>query len=71
MSWKDKAHEIIAKECVASYTKAQKSKKKHVQYTVPEVAENLIECLDTEDEERAKSIFIAYNDKEYGWNYES
>lgn len=64
--WRDKAQRLIYLSCKKSYEKAQISKdtnkryKKHVPYIVPEIAENLIECLNKDDEEKAKAIFLSY-----------
>ena len=60
--WMKKAHRVIGELCLASFKAAnQKSDgsyyKRHRPYTVPSMAEALIECLNTEDEERAKAIF--------------
>ena len=58
MSWRDKAHREIASLCLVSYQQANKGRKRHVPYSVPEQAKELIECLDTNDEDRAKAIFV-------------
>jgi hypothetical protein len=62
-TWQDKAHQIIAQECSAAYRAANQKRdgtwrKKHVPYHVPPIAQALVECLNTDDEVRAKSIFI-------------
>jgi hypothetical protein len=62
-SWRDKAAEEIGKLCRAEYlrvntTKAGKRRKKHVSYSVPAIAEELVECLETDNEYRAKQIFL-------------
>ena len=65
--WRDKAQRLIYLSCRDSYTKAQTSKstgkkyKQHVAYAVPEFAEQLIECLDKDDEARAKTLFLSYD----------
>ena len=65
-SWRDKAHRRIGELCLQAYRQANQLpngmfRKKHVPYTVPVEASTLVKCLDTNDEERAKSIFV------YGW----
>lgn len=61
MSWEDKAHRLIALLCRASYKQANaRPRKKHRPYSVPETAQELIACLDTRDEKRAKAIFLSY-----------
>jgi hypothetical protein len=60
MSWYTKAHRIIAELSQAAYRAAGNGshRKRHVPYSVPETAEMLIDCLNRDDEERAKVIFI-------------
>ena len=65
-SWRDKAHRRIRELCSNAYRQANQLpngmfRKKHVPYTVPAEASALVKCLDTDDEMRAKSIFV------YGW----
>ena len=63
-TWHDKAHELIAAMCMESYRQmnpVSKKRKKHVQYAVPALAQLLVECLNKNDEERAKSIFMNYD----------
>ena len=65
LTWRDKAHRLIADACRASYLQANTSPsgkryKKHRDYAVPQAAEDLIRCLDTDDEHGAKALF---------WNY--
>ena len=62
-TWQDKAHRIIAALCLESYSKTNTKKdggkyKTHRPYIVPQEAEILIECLNTNDEHRAKSMFV-------------
>jgi hypothetical protein len=61
--WKDKAHKIIGGLCRESYLKANKLpngqlRKKHVPYSVPQEAMELVDCLNKNDEERAKQLFM-------------
>ena len=60
--WQKKVHKVISELCLESYRQANYKKgkkyKKHKQYSVPDEALDLIECLDTDDEERAKSIML-------------
>lgn len=58
MTWHVRAHKIIAALCLESYRQANKGKKRHVPYSVPETAMELIECLNTDDEKRAKAIML-------------
>ncbi len=58
-----KAHRIIGVLCMASYVQANTRKdggryKKHRPYSVPEEAEELIDCLNRDDEHTLKSIFM-------------
>jgi len=69
-AWRNKARSIISAECSASYkavnfTKAGKKLKKHVPHTVPPIAQALVECLQKNDECRAKAIFLALNEGQH------
>lgn len=58
-TWQDKAHKIIAQECLQAQRAANRQRRKqHIPYHVPPIAQALVECLDTDDEVRAKSIFV-------------
>ena len=61
--WEEKANRIIARVCLASYRAANvrrdgTRRKRHVPYSVPDVAKRLVEALDRGDEETAKAIFL-------------
>ena len=61
--WEEKAHRIIARVCLESYRAANIKKdgsrrKRHVPYSVPDVARRLVEALGRNDEETAKAIFL-------------
>lgn len=61
--WRAKAEREIAKLCFASYVQANRLangsfRKRHVPYSVPEKAQELVACLATNDEIRAKQIFL-------------
>ncbi len=71
MSWQTKAHKIIGDLCMESYLQANPKAmkfhdkygaftpvKRHNPYSVPLLAEQLINCLNQDDEETAKAIFI-------------
>ena len=63
MNWRNKAHTEIAKLCKESHRQANTNKsgkpyKRLRPYSVPELARDLIDCLNTDDEHRAKSIFV-------------
>jgi len=66
-SWRDKANKLIAEDCMAAYLKANTRKngkryKRHHPYSVSELADRLITCLDNQDqvaaEAEAKRIFL-------------
>lgn len=65
MSWYDKAYRVVGELCLDSYKQANyrrgKKYKKHRPYSVPLLAKLLIEALDEDDEEQAKSLFIRYS----------
>lgn len=59
MTWQEKAHRLIAADCFAAWRDANTPRRKqHRPYTVPEQARALVECLASNDEPRAKAIFI-------------
>ena len=63
MTWRNKAEKQIQSICRAEYlrvntTKSGKKRRRHVSYTIPQEALDLLECLNTNDEERAKAIFV-------------
>lgn len=60
--WREKANKLIEKMSFDAYKKANilpsgQKRKKHVPYSIPFHAEQLVECLKDNDEERAKAIF--------------
>ena len=62
--WRGKCHRIIHTECKRSYEQANRLKsgklrKRHRPYSVPEIAQDMIHFLDTNDERGAKAMFIA------------
>ena len=68
-AWRAKANEIIGTLCRESYlaantTKSGKRRKRHVPYSVPVTAKALVECLNKNDEVRAKNIFLKLNERE-------
>ena len=58
MSWENKAKRVIGVLCKESYEQANKGRKRHVPYSVPETARDLTDCLNNGDEERAKAIMM-------------
>lgn len=60
-AWRQKAQAIISLECARAYTAANKGKKRHVPYRVPEIAEALIKALDKNDEHEVKRLFHIYH----------
>ena len=64
-AWRSKAHRIIADECHAAWLKANtkqdgKRYRHRRPYAIPALAEMLVACLNTNDEERANRLFIAH-----------
>jgi hypothetical protein len=56
--WQQKADRLIGEYCLAAWREANPiGRKRHKPYSVPEVAQELAECLDTNDELRAKQLF--------------
>lgn len=65
-AWRGKAEKIIAELSRQSYEQANRLpsgqlRKKHVPYSTPTMAQDLVECLNTHDEERAKALFLSYD----------
>lgn len=64
--WRAKAEKRIAELCTASYRQANTLKDgrraaRHRPYSVPALAEELVECLKNDDEARAKLLFINWD----------
>ncbi len=62
-SWRDKAHAIIAAECRRSYEQANRLpngrlRRRHVPYTVPALAQQMIDYLGRDAEHEAKAEFV-------------
>jgi hypothetical protein len=56
-----KAHEMIAADCLASYKAVnppKRKRKRHVPYSVPQRAADLIAALDADDAERCAAILL-------------
>ena len=60
-TWRDKANRLISKLCLEANRAANLGHKKHVPYRVPELAKELVDCLEKNDEHRAKSLFLSYD----------
>ena len=61
-AWKLKAHRIIGNVCRASMLAANPpGRKRHTPYAVPELAADLIACLNRDDEHGAKALFLTYD----------
>ena len=61
-AWHDKANRLIAQYCLASYRQANilsngATRKRHVPYSVPEIAQALVAALGANDEHEAKRLF--------------
>lgn len=63
-AWRDKAHRLIGDMCLAAYQKVNPQprygKRKAKPYQVPALAQELVECLNTNNEDKAKGIFLGY-----------
>lgn len=64
--WAKKAYRLISIMCEQSYRQANPepkvpgTRRKHKPYAVPALAQDLIRCLNTDDEVEAKRIFMSY-----------
>jgi hypothetical protein len=61
-TWRDKANELIATYCAHSYREANflptgRKRKRHIAYSVPEIAAALVAALRANDEHEAKRLF--------------
>lgn len=62
-TWKEKAHRVINDLCRQSYLKSNRLpdgtlRKRHVPYSIPQEAQDLIRCLKDNDEVGAKEMFL-------------
>lgn len=65
LAWRHKAERLIARLARQSFEQANmmrngKLRKRHVPYALPALAEALVKCLDRNDEERAKALFLTH-----------
>ena len=65
--WQDRVKKIIEQLAYQAYTQANTKKgggryKRHRPYSVPPVCGELLECLNNNDEERAKAIMMFNGD---------
>lgn len=63
MAWREKAERLIAEACLEAYRKTNTKPdgtryRKHRPYAVPEHAQALLEALNADDEQKAKSIML-------------
>lgn len=64
--WVKKAHRLISIMCEQSYRQANpkpkvpSTRRKHRPYQVPQLADDLVRCLNTDNELEAKRIFLSY-----------
>lgn len=62
LTWRDKAKRLIGNLCRQSYLSVNRpGRKRHVPYAVPELAQQLIDCLNRDDEITAKALFLSYD----------
>jgi len=60
--WIDKAERLIASLSLDAYRTANPiPRKRHKPYTIPPLARELVECIGTNDEHRAKRLFLSYD----------
>ena len=64
--WIDKANRIIKTLSEKSYRDANimkngRKRKIYVPYSIPELAENLVQCISEGKEMRAKALFLSYD----------
>ncbi len=63
--WREKANRLIANLSMMAYREANyrngKKLKRHVPYSIPALASQLVECLNKNDEHQAKALFLSYD----------
>ena len=60
MAWQDKVKDAIATQCLESRNNARGNRKRHVPYSVPELARAMIAALNNEDEKESKRLLLIY-----------
>lgn len=60
MSWQDNVKKAIAAQCLAAYRQANKGKKRHVAYPVPDLARAMVDSLNVDDEKEGKRLLLIY-----------
>ena len=60
MSWHDKVKQAIAEQCLAAYRQANKGKRRHVPYRVPDLALAMVAALNCDDEIEGKRLLLLY-----------
>lgn len=67
-AWRNKVNQVILSLCADAYKKANilpngQKRKRHVPYSVPELAQELVKALGEDNEEKCKSLMM--------WEYDS
>lgn len=62
-TWQGKAHRIIGKLSLRAYKQANpKPNRQAKAYGIPQLAADLVDCLNRNDEVGAKLLFLSYDD---------
>ena len=65
MTWRDKVHEVVELAALESYRHMNyrdgRRLKRHVPYTLPGWADDLVKSLGQDDEEACKAIMLSYD----------
>lgn len=59
-TWRHVLDQMIAEQCKAAYEAANKGRKRHVPYPVPECAMAMVEALNKDDEYEGKRLMLVY-----------
>jgi hypothetical protein len=60
MAWHDKVKESIAAQCEQARLQARGNRKRHVPYSVPELARAMVQALNEDNETEGKRLLLIY-----------
>lgn len=60
MAWQDRVKDAIAEQCRDAYKRANNGRKRHVAYSVPELAKAMVDALNRDDETEGKRLLLLW-----------
>ena len=60
MAWQDKVKEAIAAQCESARITARGTRKRHVPYSVPYLAQEMVKALNQDNEAEGKRLLLIY-----------